>query len=138
MRPAIETLRKRFHVLAQKVGAPNRLACFHRTPTDSGAAHIEIEGDEYCYVVTERGTEFERRRTKDPDTLLYWLLRSLTFEMASDYELKHRKRGEDSRRQLFAKQLELLGRLKEEWRSSLDAELQSVLQNHPYTDEKTG
>ena len=44
------------------------------SPTHSGAPHIEIVGDEYHFVVTERGSEFERLKTQSVDDILYWLV----------------------------------------------------------------
>ncbi len=39
----------------------------------------------------------------------YLLFKNMTFILVSDYELKHRKEHEDSRKQFWQKQLELLG-----------------------------
>jgi len=39
----------------------------------------------------------------------------VTFSMACDFELKHRKTNQDFRRQLFSKQEELLGTDDQKW-----------------------
>jgi hypothetical protein len=135
MNNRLDFLRERYTALAAEVGAPASLAEFHETPTDSGAPHIECEGLAFCYVTTERGEELERRRTWDPDQVLYWLLHNLTFQMACDHGMKHRRPGKDFRRQLFARQLELLGMLKAEWRATCETELNAILQKHPFRDE---
>ena len=138
MKRRIDALEERYRALAEEIGAPKQFVQFSEVPTNVGAAHVELAGSHLYYVVTERGIEFERRHTEDPDTLLYWLMSDLTFQMACDYELKHRKEEEDFRRQLFEKQLELLGRLKKEWRAAKEAELGSVVAEHPFRDEKRG
>lgn len=135
MNSKLAFLRERYIALARQIRAPASLVQFHETPTDSGAPHIEYEGGDLCYVITERGEELERRRTKDPDTVLYWLLSSLTFQMACDHAMQHRQPGMDFRRPLFAKQLELLGLLQSTWRAACDAELNTTLQKHPFRDE---
>lgn len=41
------------------------------------------------------------------DELFYWLLQDVTFSLACDFELGHRVAGQDFRRLLWAKQLDL-------------------------------
>jgi catechol 2,3-dioxygenase-like lactoylglutathione lyase family enzyme len=65
--------------------------------------------------VVERGQELRRDTTRDLDELLYHVFESVTFELACDYERAHRIAGEDIRRQLFARQLELLSSLSPAW-----------------------
>jgi hypothetical protein len=55
--------------------------------------------------------------------------------MASEYELHNRKPGEDFRRVLFAKQLELFEKLNTGWLALKQKELEDILKQHPY--EKT-
>jgi hypothetical protein len=138
MTPRVEDLRSRCRDYAARIGAPPEIIVFRESPSHDGSPHVEYDGSDLCFVVTERGCEFERRRTKDDDTLLYWLLRELTHQMACTYELRFRRPGEDFRRQLFEKQLELLGTLKPEWRARRESELQLVLREHPYRDETKG
>lgn len=134
----IDALKDRFLELARAIDVPRSFVSFNEHATHDGSVHVELAGSHLYYVVTERGIEFERRHTEDPDTLLYWLVRDLTFQAACDWELKHRRENEDFRRQLFAKQLELLGSVKEEWRATREAEIRLTLAEHPFRDEKTG
>jgi len=121
---------------AERIGVPPERIQLNETPTDNGAAHIEYDGSELCYVVTERGRELARRRTQKPDLLLYWLLSDLTHQLASSHAAKFRGQPEDFRRVLFAKQLELLATLKEEWRERRAEEIAVVLATNPYRDAK--
>ena len=97
---------------------------------------MEAEGASLCYVVTERGSELERRRTDDPDVLLYWLCSDVTFDMAVRYELEHRRPSEDFRRQLFKQQEELLRSLSPVWAERDREEKKAVLAKHPFDDGK--
>lgn len=106
----------------------------HITPRHDGSAHVEVVGDLYNYVVTERGSEFERRPAADKDELLYWLFADVTFSLACDFEARHRISGEDSRRQLFSKQVELLKHLKAAWAEREQKEHEQILAEHPFQD----
>ena len=57
-------------------------------PVGDGTPLISIENDEYCYIISERGTEYERRTTTDYSMLLYWIASNISFSIATDYELK--------------------------------------------------
>lgn len=102
--------------------------------THSGAPHVEIVGDEYHFVVTERGSEFERRKTKDIDELLYWFVSGDIGQLARDWELKRRVDGQDSRRMWFAKEVKLLQTINPEWAERKKRYQQGVLKEHPFND----
>ena len=132
----IEQLRKQYHAIAEQLSAPPQYVKFTETPQHDGSPHVEYEGNELLYVVTERGTRVEERRTTDPDELLFWLISGLTWQMASDFELSHRIESQDCRRQLFAKHLELLTAVKPEWARRKKQEYDKILVEHPYNDDK--
>lgn len=109
---------------------------FATTAQHDGSPHIERNENTFFYVVTERGQEFERRTTSDPDELLYWLVSDLTWAMASEYELQHRFAEQDFRRLLFKKHLELLSRVSSQWSERKRVEYDKVLDEHPFCDGK--
>jgi len=86
----IAAIKSRYYSIARQLKAPAAHVHFATTPQHDGSPHVEMDGESYCYVVTERGQEFERRRTTDADELLYLLVSDVTRAMASDYELRHR------------------------------------------------
>jgi hypothetical protein len=88
----------------------------------------------YCWIVMERGSERERRRTNDLDELLYWVFEGTAFDLAVNYELHHRNPKEDCRRLIFRHQLELLGNLDSAWRDRAERKIDALLENHPYCD----
>lgn len=104
------------------------------SPTHTGAPHVEIIGDEYHFVVTERGSEFERHKTKNVDDILYWFVEGDVGDLARTWELNNRVEGQDSRRLWFKKEIELLKGVNLEWASRKEAEQPKVLSEHPFND----
>jgi hypothetical protein len=124
---SLDDIRRRVEELATQFGVPATNLPTYVSSQGSGRPHIEKSGAEMLWVVSERGHEFERRSTNDIDELLYWIFESATFSMAADYELHHRIEGQDSRRLLFTKHLELMGAIQPEWRKRLANKLGSLL-----------
>jgi superfamily II helicase len=103
------------------------LATFRTVPSHDGSPHIEQNGDTYEFVVTERGSEFERQSTKSEDEILYWLFSSITHQMAVDYELHHRIEEQDCRIIYFPKHVELLQILNAEWARKQARQYKTIL-----------
>lgn len=116
----LDAIRERVEELAGQIGASSdSLPTFGRS--EDARAHIEVERDgRMAWVVDERGAEIERRATLDRDELLYWIFESVTWLMA--YQEARGAPGDDFRRILFSRQLELLRRLKSEWRDRMATE----------------
>jgi hypothetical protein len=133
---AVSTIKSRYYQIARRLGAPKRFVMFATQPRPDGGAYVERDGDGYAYVAWERGHEFERRVTPDPDEVLYWLVSDLTFDMASEYELSHRREDQDSRRLLFDKHLELLAVANPGWSERERLHYDRVLEEHPFTDRR--
>ena len=126
----LRTIHEQVDRLAAIIGAPSNSLPTYGRSAQSGLPHVEVTSDgQMHFVVCERGVEFERWTTLNPDQLLYWVFQSVTFSMACDYELRHRIEGEDFRRQLFAHQLQLLHRLNPTWRVRRINELGSRLED---------
>jgi Immunity protein 63 len=58
------------------------------------------------------------------------------FSMACDDERRHRVAGQDFRRLLFSKQIQLLEALSHDWATRKASELQETLARHPFDDVK--
>ena len=132
---SISTIRKKVREYGKKIHAPSHLLSVRASSDGFGTPHIEIDENGYNYVMSERGEEFERRQTKDIDKLLYWIFNEIVFIMASDYELENRKPNEDFRKQLFAKQLELMEQLDSKFAQWNKEELDKILEETPYEDD---
>ena len=130
----IDSIKRAVDKLSKKIGASAYLLPTYGTSEQTGRPHIEVHGDDYHFVVVERGAEIERRITHDVYDLLYWIFASIAFSLATDYEVKHRVLGKDFRRLLFCKQEEILGILDEDWKRRLQEENRQVLQAHPFDD----
>lgn len=125
------TIQRRARELAARLGRPDFV--LRSEPMHDGSAHLEVD-DGYHLVVTERGSELERKRTADVDELLYWVMEGLTSAISWDHEAAHRREGEDSRRQGFARQIELLASLSPEWAERRRREQAEILRRHPFRD----
>ncbi len=128
------TLRRRYLLACEELGVPHGRYPYQARPAHDGSPHVEVSDGVYHYVVTERGEELQRRTTHDADELLYWLLQDVTFSLASDFELRHRVPGQDFRRILFTKQLELLRGLDPAWGQRREREIDRTLHHHPFND----
>ena len=120
---------------AAKVGATGYVLPTYGRTEDGARPHIESDSRGYHYVVVERGQELRRDTTSDLDELLYQVFESVTFSLACDYEGRHRVAGQDSRRLLFARQLQLLSMLSPAWAEREARDHQRILQQHPFNDQ---
>jgi hypothetical protein len=100
-----------------------------------GQPCVEVDEEGYHLVVRERGEVVERMTTTSVDELLYHVFGKFTFALGCDYELHHRDPAKDSRRLMFSRKLELLGRLSPKWASREAEEQAKVLAQHPYDDD---
>lgn len=116
------------------INAPNLLLVVHFAPVGDGTPHVEIKGGECFYVSSERGCEFSRRKVGVLSELLYLIFERVTTRMAIDYELKNRLLGQDSRRIIFSKKLELLGKINPVWEDLERKSIEELLEESPYDD----
>lgn len=94
---------------------------------------IEFDGHMFQYRVLSRSNEIEEI-TGDADKILAKVFSDITDFLASNFEVRHRIAGEDSRRAMFAKQIDLLQLLNPEWASTEAARHQAILVRHPFRD----
>ncbi|MBC8142409.1 MAG: hypothetical protein H7Y38_13320 [Armatimonadetes bacterium] len=130
MAPELADFQAEYAALCRHVGASGELL-FSRS--DDGSPHIEYIGGEYHNVVTQRGSEWERRTTADKKEALYWCVSDLVWSMASEYELKTRKPGFYTRRVIFDKGIELMAQINPEWATRKAEEIRIILARSPYS-----
>lgn len=94
---------------------------------DFAKPYIEIDNYGYNYVCQEKGEEIFRKVPYDIDELLYEVFDTVTFEIATIWELKNRNENEDHRLQLFAKQVELMTRINIKFGERVNNKLQKYL-----------
>ncbi|MEB8194985.1 immunity 63 family protein [Raoultella terrigena] len=131
---SINEIQKIVFDLGSKICIPaEKLHVFEISPED-GRPHISFDNNEYNYIHEERGVEFSRKTTDDLDTLLYWIISDLVFNMAFQYELKHRIEHVDGRRITFPKVVKLMGELHPSWGFKVQEEINEILSRNPYKD----
>ncbi len=101
---------------------------------DFAHPHIEYKFPYYYFVVVEKGVEFERQRFFRLSDLMYRIFDGITFELASEYELKNRVENCDFRRVLFKCQTELMRKLSDKWAKKYEKKIEEVLAENPYND----
>lgn len=116
------------------INAPKDVLKIYPSPQSDGTPYIQINNNEYLYIVEERGMELERRRTANIDVLLYWIMSDVIFFLASQYELENRAEGFDSRRLMFKKEVELFKVLKKDWANITEMRINRILEEAPYND----
>ncbi|MEL6863764.1 MAG: Imm63 family immunity protein [Bacteroidota bacterium] len=123
----MEKLRKLVLKLAQLINAPSYLLPTFEKSEDFARPHIETQGNEYHYVIVERGQELERKKTTDLNQIIFWIFESVTFSMALKIELANRIEGEDIRIQLFKIQEELIEKVNPEFKLILEKKHKKLL-----------
>jgi hypothetical protein len=120
---------------AYLIDAPKYIIPTFGYSEDFAKPHIEVDGRGYHYVVVERGAELSRKTTTAFNELLYWVFDGITFEMATEYEMKNRNAKQDFRRILFEKQVELLRTVNPEFAERKKSEIEHILEINPFKDE---
>ena len=130
----LEEVKKIVNRYAEKLGVGERhLPSFDTTLSDGVFIEYDDYNNSFYYCSRERNI-VNRSICLDLDDLLYNIFVSITHGMASSYELEHRRKNEDFRRQMFVKQEELLGILREEWKLRLIKYHQKILWRFPFDD----
>lgn len=131
----LKNIKDKVDSLASQIDAPTDLLPTYGYSKDFGYPHIEIDDlGRPSYVIVERGQEIERRTTNNIDDLLYWVFSSVTFSMATNFELKNRIEDKDSRRLIFEKQEELLGILNKTWSQKESEKHRLIISKYPFDD----
>ncbi|MES2766578.1 MAG: Imm63 family immunity protein [Bacteroidota bacterium] len=121
--------------VAKKINAPEIYLPTYGFSEDGARPHIEVTNYGYYFVVVERGKEYERRLTFDFKELLYWIFKGVVSEMAGHWEVHHRNENEDSRRQMFAKEIQLISKIDVEFGKRLQLEIDEILRRNPFVDK---
>lgn len=101
---------------------------------DGGYPFYRVEGGRYVLAAYERGRDHDRGTFETLDELLYAVFSSVTFSLATTWEVEHRIEGRDSRRAWFPLQEEMMAALEPAWGERLRAEHAQVLCRSPYDD----
>lgn len=129
-------MRREIQRLARIIDAPSTLLPTIEASPEWWDAHpnIRFEGPIALYEISERGILYSSDRCTGLDDLLYRAFENVTFSMALKREVALRNEGEDSRRQLFQIQMDLIGLLSPAWAKRLQVEIDAILEEAPYVD----
>lgn len=97
------------------------------------AIHIDEQG--YHLFFDDSGREIRKWSFEEPEDLYYEVLSNLASEMASKWELGTRAKGVDDRRLWFARQEELLAKVRPSWGDRKRKEHAAILARHPFDDQ---
>lgn len=131
----LDQIRQKVDCMMRVIDAPRNLQPTYGYSDQMATPEIDVDDGGYLYIVCERGEEYERFFSPDLDPILEKVFDGITFHMACDYELKHRRLGVDSRRLIFSTQLDLLERLSPTWRDQAAAYQAEVLVQYPFADD---
>lgn len=101
---------------------------------NDGAPYVLIHEDKYWYISEERGEVYFEKTTKDFEELLYWIMDNFISSYSYQFELKNRIRGQDFRRIIFAKQIELFGLISDEWKVKKEKNIKEILGKSSFKD----
>lgn len=127
----------RIKELASVIGAPDSLLPAVDVPNDFAYPYVLMEDPVLQYVIRERGEILQNRQTSDLEELLYWIFQDVTFNMAAEFEKRHRVSGQDFRRVLWNHQMQLLEKLRPEWRKKRQHQIDRILEESPFSDLAT-
>ncbi len=128
---SLSDLAHKFRAMVAGLDVEPYYKSFQTTPQYDGSPHIEVADGKFQFVVTERGSEFERISNLSADDVLYLLFQGITRRMASTYELQNRAPETDGRSVWFPYQERLMESLNPAWVERLRKEHQHVLANRP-------
>jgi len=132
---SLNTIKEEVLKLAQEINAPSVLLPTFGVNKDFAQPEIRVDVKGYHYVIIERGTELKHQIVRDIDRLFYLTFKDITFSMACDYELNNRIEGQDFRRILFSKQLELLNKINDRYYAFRRKEIDDILVKNPFNDK---
>ena len=114
---------------------------YFQESTPNGRPGAYVFPDEKGYhldSVGERGGIIEQRLFNNFSDICFELCWSLCSSISIKYASKNRIKGEDWRRVIFPKSIQLLGKISLEFAERGQAEIDKILEENPYDDELLG
>jgi Immunity protein 63 len=118
----------------RKGGIPDSYLRIAPASAENGTPHVEVKGETFAYVVSERGCELSRQETTSLDSLLYLIMSDIVEKYAFATECTQREQGKDPRRAAFGMWLAIMSAINGEWGVRLAHELDAILARAPYVD----
>ncbi len=131
---ALSVLHDKIRRMADDMGAPADLIPTIDGSDGNGRPQIEFDGRLFHYVVAERGQELKRISSRLEDEILFQAFRSIADELGARHSAAYRVAGQDFRRAMFGKQVELLRSISVRWAERAACENARVLTEYPFED----
>ena len=103
-------------------------------PKDAEGMFAYTDDISYHYVFTEKGEITSHKISDDLFEISYWIYDDQVFNISLKYAKNHRENNQDLRRILFAKEMELLGLIGENYRNRCEITVEEILKISPYND----
>ncbi|KHN54265.1 hypothetical protein OI69_04530 [Pectobacterium fontis] len=100
-------------------------------PDGLATPYLEIHGEEYHFIISERGIERERHVTFSDEDILYWFTDCGVCDMASSYAALNNSPDRTFRDVYFRRQYHLMFSIKPEWATRKHKELTEILKLYP-------
>lgn len=130
----IAELRSELLTIGERLGGgvrPNNYFIIPDSPDGLATPWLEIQGQEYHFIVSERGFEITRKVTLSDDEILYWFVECGVEALASRYAALHSSPERPFRDVCFRKQYRLMLAINTDWatrkRQSFTARLRSLI-----------
>lgn len=104
-------------------------------PKDAEGTYAYSDGVSYHYVFTEKGEVTSHKISDNLFELSYWIYDDQVFNIAFKYAKNNKENNQDLRRLLFAKEMELLGLIGENYRKKCEITIEEILKISPYNDK---
>ena len=126
----IEELRAELLKIGQQLGGgvrPNYYFFIPDKPDGLATPYLETHGEEYHFIVSERGIERERNVTLSDEDILYWFTDCGVRGMASSYAALNSSPDRTFRDVYFRRQYHLMFSIKPEWATRKHKEFAAIL-----------
>ena len=131
----LEPIRRQFREIAGSLGVKRTIP--KKPPKTGSGVHAEFKDDTFFYVVTDCagcGHDPECQSTKNPDELLWWFVRDLTYDLAYTWADERREDRKDHRRLWYTKHVEILREINDEWADLQQNVYNDALNTCPFDD----
>jgi hypothetical protein len=106
------------------------------TPRNEPGAFCYSDKEYYYYcTIGDRGA-LTIEKTSSLLEITYWVLKFQISVMAFDYAKKHEVEGQSQRQTAYAKYLELMGIIGDDYRVKAEIEIKEILKEHPFLPYK--
>lgn len=96
--------------------------------------YVFSKNEKYHFIFIEKGKIREHKELFHVKEVLWNVLNVVLFDTAMKYAILNKRAGEDFRRQLFEKEIELFSLFGESFKETKVKEIQNILLKNPYTD----